>query len=145
MPRDTKVRTYDPNKISMTFGSAIISGLAEDTFVTIAPRGDAFETQQGANGDINRVNKNMFSYIVTIVLNQTSPTNKVLSDIHSADKTLNTGVLPLIINDLNGESILTAPQGWIAKEPDGEKGSGISNREWIFHTGISANVVGGNN
>ncbi|HDY88912.1 MAG TPA: DUF3277 family protein [bacterium] len=141
---DTKTRTYDAAKIGMTFGIHTITGLPDDSFVNIAPTGAAFSTQVGADGGVDRTNLNMFSYIVTITVKQTSPTNDALSKLHAADKLSNVGVLPLMINDSNGTSILAAPLAWIAEEPEVGNGKEAGTREWTFHTGISANFVGGN-
>lgn len=141
---DTNVRTYDPKKIVMTFGPVIITGLAEGTFVTITQSGPSFEKVKGADGGVDRVNKNANDYSVAINIKRTSLTNDALSAIVIADKNTNTGKFPLVVKDLNGTSLFVAAQAWIAKEPDAEDGDSIANREWLFDTGIAAQFIGGN-
>lgn len=144
MSVDPNVRTYDPKKVIVTFGTVIMTGFASGTFVSIEPGGPAFEMNQGADGTIDRTNKNMNHYMVTVTLKQTSISNNPLSLIHIADKLSNTGKFPLTVNDLNGSSKFFAPIAWIEGDPTGEDGDTSGSREWKFQTGIAANVIGGN-
>jgi hypothetical protein len=144
MARDNKMRTYSASETQMTFGPYTITGIAPDTFVTVEPRGDAFTTQKGADGSINRSNMNDFSYIITLNLSQASPSNDVLSGILNGDKVSNAGVLPFILNDLLGTTLVTSPLTWIAREATTEEAAELGIRTWILHTGITVNFVGGN-
>ncbi len=141
---DTNVRTYDPKLITMVFGAVIVTGIAEGTFVTIAQNGDSFEKVRGADGGVDRINKNANDYSVTLTLKRTSLTNDALSAIAILDKNSNTGKFPLIVKDLNGTSLFFAEQAWIAKEPDPEEGDTMPTREWRFDTGIAKQFIGGN-
>lgn len=143
MSVDLNVRTYDPKKIMLTFGTVIFTGFGE-TVVSIEPGGDAFEMAQGADGTIDRTNKNMNHYIVTVTLKQTSITNDDLSRIHIADKLSNTGKFPLTVKDLNGTSDFFAPIAWIIGDPTSDYAATSGDREWKFQTGTAVNVVGGN-
>lgn len=144
MPVDTNVRTYDPKQVIVTFGPVIVTGYAEGTFVQITRSGDLFEKVRGADGGIDRVNKNANDYAVALTIKQTSPTNAELSAIGAADQISNAGVFPLTIKDLNGTTLFFAPQAWIAKDPDDEFSDSLSSREWRLDTGIGAKLTGGN-
>lgn len=139
------VRTFDPKKIIIAFGATVLSGFPEGTFIKIARNGNAFEKSKGADGSVDRVNKNAYDFQVVATLKQTSPVNALLSGILAADQLSNVGVLPLTIKDLNGDTLFEAPQAWIAKDPDAEFSDGLSNREWTFETGPGAFLCGGNN
>lgn len=141
---DTNVRTYDPKLVIVTFGTIIFEGYSEGTFIAVAQNGDNFEKVRGADGGVDRVNKNASDYAITITLKQTSLTNDALSLIATADRSANTGKLPFTVKDLNGTSLFFAQQAWIGKEPDLENSDGISNREWRIDTGIASSFVGGN-
>ena len=141
---DVKVRTYDPKKIIMTFGPIIFTGYAEGTFVTIAGNGDKFEKSRGADGTVDRINKNSNDYSVTYTLKQTSLTNDQLSAALIADQLANTGVQPLTVKDLHGTTLFLAASGWIAKDPDDEYSDTLGTREWRIDTGIAAKFTGGN-
>lgn len=142
---DTNVRTYDPKKVSSTLGGIILEGFMDGTFITITPSGPGFEKLQGADGGVDRVNKNANHYTITFTLKQTSPVNDALSAVFNADKLNNLGKLPYTIKDLHGNSKFFAEQAWIAAEPTAENSDVISGREWTVDTGIATNNLGGNN
>lgn len=141
---DLTLRSYDPKDIKISFGATKLVGFAEGTFVKITRNGAAFEKSRGADGSVDRVNKNALDFTVTVTLKQTSPVNAILSGYMLADQVKNAGVLPLTIQDMGGATLFTAAQAYIAKDPDQEFGDSLSSREWTFETGIAANLVGGN-
>lgn len=141
---DINVRTYDPAKIMVVFGTIIFTGFAEGTMLTIIPNGEGFEKSKGADGGIDRTNKNVNDYSIPISLKRSSPTNQALSLVYTADKLSNTGKFPLTIKDLQGISLFFAAQAWVTKDPDAEEGDSMPTREWLLHTGIAANLTAGN-
>jgi hypothetical protein len=144
MARDDTVRTYDPKLITIIFGPIIVSGYVDGTFVSVDRAGDSFEKDVGADGTVDRTNKNRDDFTVTLTLKQTSLTNDLLSATHNADKLSNAGKFPLTIKDLNGTTTLFAAQAWVAKDPTVEEGNTSSNREWRLETGPGTLLVGGN-
>lgn len=140
---DPIMRTYDPKLIVITFGAIIFTGFAEGTFVQVTRSGDIFEKQKGADGSIDRINKNAFDFRVTATLKQTSLTNDLLSAAMTADMLTNLGALPFLIKDLKGTTLFFAPQAWIAKDPDDEYGDSLGSREWQFDTGVAEKFTGG--
>ena len=144
MSADPFVRTFDPKLVIATFGPVEIKGYAEGTFINIEPSGDAFEKARGADGGVDRVNKNMFDGQITFTLKQTSLTNDQLTALHKADQLTNTGKLPLLIKDLNGTTVAAAAQAWIRRLPAAGMADSMSTREWIIDTGLIEIFVGGN-
>lgn len=140
---DKTVRTYDPKQIIVAFGPVILTGFAEGTFVSIARNGDVFEKVRGADGGVDRVNKNANDYAVTFTLKQTSISNDALSAVLIQDQLTNTGKYPLTVKDLNGAALFFAAQAWIAKDPDDEYSDVMSNREWRIDTGVAEKFTGG--
>lgn len=138
------VRTYDPKLVTVTFGPIILEGYMDGTFVSMAQNGDNFEKSKGADGEIDRVNKNSNDWSITVTLKQTSPSNTQLSAQAAADKLANTGKFPLTITDLGGTSLFFAQDSWIGKEPDSEYSDTISSREWRFDTGPAQKIDGQN-
>ena len=141
---DPIVRTYDPKFIVITFGAIIFTGFAEGTFVQVVRNGDKFEKSKGADGSIDRVNKNAFDFRVTATLKQTSLTNDLLSVVSESDALTNLGMLPLTIKDLKGTTLFFAPQAWVAKDPEDEYSDSLSPRTWEFDTGVATKFTGGN-
>lgn len=144
MSTDLQVRTYDPKQVIVTFGTIAMMGYAEGTFISIERNGQLFEKSRGSDGSVDRTNKNAFDFSVTLTLKQTSPTNQLLSAVAAADQLSNLGVLPLVIKDLNGATVFTAPQAWIQSDPNDEFGDTSGSREWVFDTGPAAKLTGGN-
>lgn len=139
------VATYDPKKIEITFGSMIISGYADGTFVSIASEGDGFERMTGAAGDVAFVNKQMWCYDVTLTLLQTSHSNSELTLWYNMDKLTNSGLTTLTIKDHRGNSLLEAAEARICAEPEVIYSRDIETREWVIRTGAAINNIGGSN
>jgi hypothetical protein len=144
MATDPIVRTYDPKLVIATFGGIIFTGYAEGSFIQVAGNGDKFEKSRGADGTVDRINKNAFDYSITITLKQTSLTNDAMSAVLNADLISNAGKFPFTLKDLNGTTLLSAAQAWIRKDPDDEYSDSLGTRQWILDTGIAAKVTGGN-
>ncbi|WP_461246465.1 phage structural protein [Treponema sp. R6D11] len=138
------MKTYDPKKVVVTFAGVTISGYMDGTFVNVAPGGEAFEKHKGADGSIDRVNKSEFGFRVTLTLKQTSPINPILAGLLNVDKLTNAGIATLLIQDLNGSGILTAPQAWLVQDPESDWSDSMSGREWIIDTGLATYIPGGN-
>lgn len=141
---DPVVRTYDPKKYIIVFGAIPMTGFAEGTFITLARNGDLFEKSRGADGTVDRINKNASDFSVTITVKQTSLTNDALSAVMIVDMKNNTGVYPLTIKDLGGTTVFFAQYAWIGKDPDDENADTLGNREWRIDTGPATKFTGGN-
>jgi hypothetical protein len=142
MPAVLGVGTYDPESIVITFGSVVMSGYAEGTFVNIERSGARFEKRMGADGSVDRINKRARDFTVTLTLMQSSPINDVLSSLSDIDAETNTGKKPMTVKDLSGTTLFFAPESWIETDPSIEFGDSLGNREWIFATGISKKHTG---
>ena len=84
---DSTVRTYDPAKVRILVGALVLTGFADGTFVKITRSGDAFEKKRGADGTIDRINKNAVDFEVEFSLKGTNPQNAQLSALLAADHT----------------------------------------------------------
>ncbi len=138
------LRVYDPKQITLIFGpTGQITGFADGTFVTVEKNEDAFSLQIGTDGDGTRSKSNNQSGRITISLMQSSPANDVLSLIHNADLELGSGVFPLFIKDLQGNSIFEASQAWITRFPSAGYGREAEAREWVIETDNLIMFAGG--
>lgn len=140
-----QVRTYDAKRIIITIGSHIVSGYAEDTFVSIEPTGDGTQATSGADGEVARSLSNNRLHRITITLQQTSLSNDYLSRAFAMDQASGgAGVLPLQVRDLRGESVFAASQAWITNMPSMEFGSSVAEREWEIDAVATDYHIGGN-
>jgi hypothetical protein len=142
------VRQYDPSKVVVTFGGAILSGFA-DTIFAASRSEDTWSTVVGADGRVSRIRNLNQSGEVTISLHHTSPSNDFLSGVAVDDEALGNGVMQLTIKDHQGESRVDATNAWVKKLPDMGRAKDVSTVEWVIscdrliirHTG-SAEAAG---
>ena len=126
------VRTYDPKQVVVTIGGVPMSGYADGTFLVVDRDENAFTKVTGADGTSTRVKSNNRSGSMTLTLKQSSPSNDILSGFAALDELSNSGVVPILIKDLSGNSIFFSATGWVQKYPSSEFGKEINNREWIL-------------
>lgn len=130
-----EVNTYNPKEITMALGAHIVSGYAEDSFVTIDPNGGGITKKVGCDGEIVRSIDPDDTYIVKISVQQTSKTNAFLQQKLKQDQTSGTGTFPVLIKDLKGKFVFSADTAWVTKPASRGYGKEANNREWEIHTG----------
>jgi hypothetical protein len=135
---DGIVKTYDSEKVIITFGGVPIGGYAEGTFVSVKASSDRYTKKVGADGAIVRSRKHDGTHGVDLTLQKTSPSNTYLTTVVNMDKLANMGMMPLSITDLSGGSLHFWPQAWISKDPDVDYGDEAANIAWHFDTGHAA-------
>ena len=144
MPSDKITKTYDPDKVIITFGGIPIGGYADGSFAKITANSDLFTTKVGADGEIARTRKHNGTYGIDITLMQTSPSNSHLTVIENIDRATGMGIRPLSITDLSGGSLHFWPEAWISKDPDADYGAEVGDRAWHFETGqVATNLING--
>lgn len=137
--------TYDPRKITIAFGGKTLTGMAEDDMVKIKPLGDGAKQYVGADGEVARSMDPNRTFEVTVSLASTSKSNDYLSRIYNMDRTNGSGVLPLLIKDLSGTTLIQG-NAYIANFPEAGKGREIDSQDWVFNTdNIDDAIFGGNN
>lgn len=138
------MKTYDPKKIIIIFGARQLTGMSEDSIVSIAPNGDGLQTYVGADGDVARSLDPDATYEVTVSLNTTSNSNDYLSNMYNYDRETGDGIAPLLIKDLAGTTLFSAPEAWVANMPEASRGLTVDTQEWVFRTGqVEDAIIGG--
>lgn len=138
------LRTYDPKKVIVTVGGVPISGFADGTFVGVERDNDAWAKVSGADGVVSRAKSNDLTGTITLTLQQTSPSNDVLSGFAIADELTNAGVVPVSVTDLGGRTLIVSAFSWIMKRANAEFSKEISNREWAIACAELKMFLGGN-
>lgn len=136
--------TYDPKQVMIIIGGAIMSGFSEGTFLTIEMKEDAFTTKVGADGETSRAKRNNNNADATLTLAQTSPSNDVLSAFAAADRLTGDGVVPFVVKDGSGRSLLFSAYAWVKKLPGQAYSANIEDRAWSFEIVDVDTLVGGN-
>lgn len=138
------MKTYDPKKIIIIFGVRRLTGMSEDSIVSIKPNGEGLQTYVGADGDVARSLDPDATYEVTVSLNTTSNSNDYLSNMYNYDRETGNGIAPLLIKDLAGTTLFSAPEAWVSNMPEASRGLTVDTQEWVFHTGqVEDAIIGG--
>ncbi len=138
------VSTFDPKQVVVSVGGVPLSGFTDGTFLEITADTQQFTKVTGADGYVTRVKSNDYGAVMTLTLAQTSPSNDVLSGIFNLDKTINGGIVPILIKDLSGTTVIFSATGWIQQFPDISFSNEISDRAWIFDLANVDMFLGGN-
>lgn len=129
------IYTYNSKKVIVALGQHIVTGYADDSFVTVEQAGDGTTMKVGCDGSINRSISPNGAYNVKIALQQNSPTNAWLSRMYERDQENGDGYFPLIIKDLMGQEQFTADTAWTVKLASWTRGKEAGNREWEISCG----------
>lgn len=145
MPGPT-AKLYDPDQVVVYFAGGLLQGFADGEFIAVEMLSDGFGDVVGTDGEVARSKSNDRRATVTIKLLQTSDSNIFLSGIHTADLNApaGAGVGSLLIQDLQGNTILNAVSAWIVKYPDQSFDRTAKSREWMIRCASLTSVVGGN-
>lgn len=126
----SKMTTYNPRKVTCAFGNHMVSGYADDSFITIDPAGDGTSYVIGADGEVARSIDPSNVYIVKVSLLQGSDTNEYLQKMYDKDSNDGNGTFSININDLIGNEKFVAATAWVTKPATWGRGKTQSTREW---------------
>lgn len=126
------VKSYSPDRVKVIVGVAAMTGVADGTFVVIEPTGDGVTSEAGAYGDVARAISLDPRHTITITLQQTSPSNLVLSALADTDRiTGGDGAVPITVTDLRGTTLFTGT-GWVVRKAAATYSKGLEAREWAL-------------
>lgn len=129
------IATYNPKLVAIALGNHIVTGYAEDSFVTVEPLGDGVTAKSGCDGEIVRSVDPNSRFTVKLSLLASSPTHKFLMQKYQQDKKDGNGMFPVLVKDVMGEEKFSADKAWVTKLPSVVKGKEAQNREWTLETG----------
>lgn len=144
-------RIFDPNQLTVTITapaagiSHIVTGFARDTFVNITWDEDLFSEDIDLDGSLTRYKNNNYNAKLTLTLNQSSPSNSVLSTIMNVDRATSTGGFAIMVKDNNGDSLVSSTFAYIIAPPDLTFSTTGNNRDWVIRIGNAGVFVGGVN
>lgn len=134
---------YDPGRVSGNWNGIQLLGFMDGTFIAAERNEDAFEVAVGAGGDVTRVRSRNKTGTVTVTLQAASPSNDLLSAAALLDAKFGATYGPLLIVDLQGNTVVEASMAWIRKLPAVEFADEASGREWVFECADLDMDVGG--
>ena len=130
------VKTYNAKEIIVSCGSHMVTGLADDSFVSIESGGDGITYKYGCDGEIARAVSPNNTFLIKIALLQTSDSNTFFQNQHNIDMSVGgDGMFPIMIKDLRGGLLLQADQSWVTKPAGRTRGKETNNNEREIQTG----------
>lgn len=132
-----KVKTYNPKQVLIACGNHIVTGYADDSFVSIEPASDGTTKKTGCDGEIVRSINPDRSSTVKITLLQTSDSNSYFQEQYNRDQQSGDAIFPIMVQDLMGGLLFSADEAWVPKPSTRVFGKEGQNREWEIHTGES--------
>ena len=128
------IKTYNPKEVVVACGTHIVSGYADDSFISIEPNGDGITKKVGCDGEIARSISPDNTYKVKITLLQNSDSNSFFSNIADYDRATGNGLFPVHIKDLRGGLLFATEAAWVIKKSPATRGKETNNREWEIDT-----------
>ncbi len=132
-----RIKTYNPKEVTIALGTHIVTGYADDSFITIAPSGDGVTKRVGCDGEIVRSISPDDTSIVKLSVLQTSETNSFLQQKFNEDQKTGEAMFPILIKDLKGGLVFSSDACWPAKPASRGFGKESNNRDWELHPGAS--------
>ena len=129
------VKTYNPKEINIAFGSHIVTGYAEDSFVSIEPSGDGTTKKVGADGEVTRSISPDRTFSVKVTVDQMSESNSYFQEMYNRDQQTGDAIEPLMVQDMKGGMLFSADEAWVPKPSTRGLGKAAGTREWEIHTG----------
>lgn len=123
-------KTYNPKKVTIALGSHIVTGYAEDTFITISETGDGVTSTCGCDGEVVASVSPDPRHTIKVSVLQTSPTHQYLTNKYQQMKAGGNGTFPVLVKDIIGGDIFSADTAWVVKKPDWVRGKAANSREW---------------
>lgn len=128
------IKTYNPKEVVVACGTHIVSGYADDSFISIEPNGDGITKKVGCDGEIARSISPDNTYKVKITLLQNSDSNSFFSNIADYDRATGNGLFPVLIKDLRGGLLFATEAAWVIKKSPATRGKETNNSEWEIDT-----------
>ena len=124
--------TYSSQEVAINYKGAPITGLAKGTFVDIEYDEEDWMYETGSDGNVTRSLKPNKTATATITLQQSSPSNDILSGFRSLDRATGLGTGVFMVKDLRGTSLVAVPTAFIAKPAKVTFSDELETREWKF-------------
>lgn len=138
----SKVYTYSPSEVQLTFGGYTITGWQN---LTITRSVEAFKPVRGIRGKHTRVRSIDTSCTITVTILQTSMSNDVLCRIHDLDIEYGSGRIELLLKDMGGTGVFSSAEAYVMGYPEVVYSGEFEYRQWrLFCQNTGNYTIGGN-
>src|SRR5690606_10331698 len=128
-------KQYSVDEVSVSVsGVPVSAGRGDGAFVRIEKPEATFSVKQGVDGEATYWESKKNMHRVTVILMQSSSSNDFLSALHNGDILSGSGlgIVPFMVKDGLGTSLLTEAEARIEKLPDEEMAEEPGTVEWVF-------------
>lgn len=131
----TRLQTFDPKQLFITWGGFILTGWAQDV-IRVRYDTDAVLDESGADGETVRVLTNDLRAAITLSFQPTSKANDFMQRTGNADRLTGGGVLPFFARDtiVGGRDVMSAAQAWLSTWPEVIRRKGVEPQNWVLRT-----------
>lgn len=137
------LKSFDPRRVMLIVGSRRIRGFMEGESLTGEPMADGSTSVAGMDGDVARAMNTDPRWTFTANLLQSSDDNDYLSSIYQLDKATNgNGVVPFLLQDNNGTTLISGAQCWVLRPANISYGNAITGRAWTIHVVAEIENIG---
>jgi hypothetical protein len=144
----TKLKVYNADEVDIAVGPVLVdSGFADGEFLRIEQESDDAEDVVGSDGEVSVSRTNDSRANVTILVMQTSDSNDGLSALSALFKTAPGGaggIVPIVIRDKNGRTLVTGANCWVGRAPDRSFDRTAQANEWKIRVAHLVRFDGGN-
>lgn len=138
----SKVYTYSPSEVQLTFGGYTVTGWQS---ISITRSVDAFKPVRGIRGKHTRVRSIDTSCTITVTILQTSMSNDVLCRIHDLDLEYGSGRIELLLKDMGGTGVFSSAEAYVLGYPEVVYSGEFEYRQWrLFCQNTGNYTIGGN-
>lgn len=138
------IKTFDPNQVTVIAGDFIISGFADDVFITVDRVDETYDVSRNVHGTNSlRVKKNNNDATITLTLSQDSESNDVFSNFYVAGRFGLPDRFTLMITDNKNKTQFKSQDAWVQQVPSGTFANTFQNRSWtIMASNLDYNLAG---
>lgn len=141
-------KVYNADEVTIVVGPALIdSGLADGEFLRIEQESDDTEDVAGTDGEVAVSRTNDRRANATILVMQTSDGNdklSVLSNLVREAEAMAGGIVPFLVKDANGRTVMEAANAWVSRAPDRSFDRTAQTNEWQIRLANLVRFDGGN-
>lgn len=127
----TDFRSFDPANVRLLLGGYEPTGYAEDSMIVTAMANDVVLPYAGVDGDVSlALNRNHLG-TMTITLQNTSPSNTVLSAFVTQAYSTGITAFPVLFTEpSSGLNLVTV--GWVQTQPENTIAGTIGTMAWVI-------------
>lgn len=127
------IATHSPLLTVVVFKGHIITGFSEGSMVTIERDEAAWTLAVGAKGTTTRVHNANENGVITVNLQQNSPSNEVLGAFFRLDdprRGVNLGVGDALVKEMNSTLLARSANAWVVGIPTMSRAKDFGGLEW---------------